>query len=78
MTRRNGSIHPSYFNHQISLANFTTIINNLFLNGKETQFMPEIHLKLKNHFKDCISVPVIAQCVVEMVSEHLLTSASYL
>lgn len=38
--------------------------------------MPEIHLKLKIYFKDCISV--IAQCTVEMVSEHLLTSASYL
>lgn len=38
--------------------------------------MPEIHLKLNVYFKDCLSV--IAQYVVEMVSEHLLTSASYL
>lgn len=56
MTRRDGSIHLSYFNHHISLANFTTIIKNLFLNGKKTQFMPEIHLKLKIYFKVCVSV----------------------
>lgn len=38
--------------------------------------MPEIHLKLNIYFKDCVSV--IEQCIVEMVSEHILTSASYL
>lgn len=38
--------------------------------------MPEIHLKLKIYFKECVSV--IEQCVVELLSENLLTSASSL